>query len=424
MKHYQHIIAWTVIVFLGSFLSTSCHAHYVVTGIKFIGGSFQEVLKTAAEQNKYIFVHTASSKCRPCSIFANDYYTDTEVSNFFNANFLNYTLNIDNADYGNFARMNDLGAETELLFYNSNGSLIERTSGSEVQNKKDLLKKGYEVLKGRSQENNSEYERLKVKYETKRAECSVVDLYKFTYLSRTFGYPYNSLVNEYLETQRLSDMSSEVNRAFVYDFSDNVSSKAIDYFLADLQHYKTNMKGEQVNNRIKLAIQNTLVTAIKNRSNQLFEQILLVISKANLSNDKDYEFNVEAEYYEKANDWANLYKVTKQHIAFKSDDPRLLNDAAERFFKYVPDKNEKDLRLALTWAEKSVGFESECYNNLTLAKIYMRLKDYGSAKNKLEKCIEIGGIRERENTNSEDVKGYIKEAKNMLDEIKTLEGMK
>ena len=175
------------------------------------------------------------------------------------------------------------------------------------------------------------------------------------------------------------------------------------------------MKGEQVNNRIKLAIQNALKTATKNRDQGLFDQILAVIKSANLSNDKDYEFNVKADYYEKINDWTNLYKVTKEHIAFKHDDPRLLNDAAERFFKNAKDKD--DFRLALTWAKKSVEFENECYNNLTLAKLYTRLNEDELAFATFEKCIEIAKIREQ-NNDLEETYIYIKEAETMLDDLK------
>lgn len=392
MKHYQHIIAWAAIIFLASFASPSCHAHYAVTGIKFMNGSFQEILNTANEQSKYVFVHTTSSKCKPCSMFASDYYTDAEVSNFYNANFLNYTLNIDDPAYGNFARMNDLGTETELLFYNSNGFLMDRTSGSEVQNKRDLLNKGLAILKGRTEDSWNEFTTLKEKYKKDKSQCSPTDLYKLTYLSHTFGDPYNNLVNEYLNTQRLEEKSSDINRTFIYDFSDNVSNIAMTYFLADLQHYKRNMRGEQVNNRIKLAIQNTLKTVINNRDKELFDKMLDVIKSANLSNDKDYELNVKAEYYEQISDWNNLYKVTKEHIAFKHDDPRLLNDAAERFFKYARDKNKEDLKLALSWAKQSVGYESECYNNFTLGKLYNALNDKDMALATFEKCIEIGKL--------------------------------
>jgi tetratricopeptide (TPR) repeat protein len=173
------------------------------------------------------------------------------------------------------------------------------------------------------------------------------------------------------------------------------------------------MKGEQVNNRIKLAIQNTLKTAIKNRDRELFNQILAVIKSANLSNDKDYELNVKAEYYEQISDWNNLYKVTKEHIAFKHDDPRLLNDAAERFFKYARDNDKEDLRLALNWVKKSVEFESECYNNFTLGKLYNALNDKDMALATFEKCIEIGKLRGTEEANI-----YIKEAERRIDDIK------
>ena len=83
------------------------------------------------------------------------------------------------------------------------------------------------------------------------------------------------------------------------------------------------------------------------------------------------------------------------------------------------DKNKEDLKLALSWAKQSVGYESECYNNFTLGKLYNALNDKDMALATFEKCIEIGKLRLKGNTSdSANIYIYIKEAERMIDDIK------
>mgnify|MGYP000016755338 FL=1 len=52
-------------------------------GIKFIEGEkWDNVLRMAQEQNKYIFMDCYTSWCGPCKALAKDVFTKNEVGNF------------------------------------------------------------------------------------------------------------------------------------------------------------------------------------------------------------------------------------------------------------------------------------------------------------------------------------------------------
>ena len=59
-------------------------------GIRFIEGEkWENVLKMAQEQDKYIFMDCYTSWCGPCKALAKDIFTRKDVGDFFNANFIN-----------------------------------------------------------------------------------------------------------------------------------------------------------------------------------------------------------------------------------------------------------------------------------------------------------------------------------------------
>lgn len=59
-------------------------------GIRFKEGEpWENVLKMAREQNKYIFMDCYTSWCGPCKALAKDIFTQKKVGDFFNAHFIN-----------------------------------------------------------------------------------------------------------------------------------------------------------------------------------------------------------------------------------------------------------------------------------------------------------------------------------------------
>ncbi len=397
------------IIFVATWLLNSAftpvkNIHYDSSQIEFATGSLEEVLSQAQSSKKYVFVHTTSNSCTPCQGFAESYYQQQSVAEFYNDNFLNFKLDLDKFQYSNFARMHELGKDPALLYFDPNGYMIQKVVN--ISSANDLINAGRSLLKQRTKDNFHNLEAMKNKYDHSYNDTEF--LLEFAYLLKTFGEPYNAVVNQYLNTQKADDILNRTNRTFIYDFSDNLENNAIDFFLLDVHHYKEVVGGSQINNKIKISISNSIYTAIKETDTQLFDKSLKVIESANLPNAEHFKYYISSEFYEGTKDWENYAKINLQYFKdYNITDPVLLTDVALNFSLYV--KSKSQLNQAIKWADKSIEIDSNYKNNLSLAYLYRRLGKCQEALKAAEDASRIGTYRKED----------ISDAERLIDKIKS-----
>ena len=101
-------------------------------GIRFIEGEkWENVLKAAQEQDKYIFMDCYTSWCGPCKALAKDIFTRKDVGDFFNANFINVKYDMEKGEgkelYKHY-KSNIIGFPT-LLLINKEGKVMHQMAG-------------------------------------------------------------------------------------------------------------------------------------------------------------------------------------------------------------------------------------------------------------------------------------------------------
>ena len=238
-------------------------------------------------------------------------------------------------------------------------------------------------------ESREKYDALKKRYEN--AAASATDLYEMSYLSKKYYKPYNAYVNKYLETQ--TDMSLEQNRKFIYDFTLNVESKAIDYMLEELTYYKAKYDGKNINAKVKNAIRQSVNTAAMVSDKKLFYKALEVMEDAKISERVSFEYEMKSIFYQATDQWSKYAKmvvdfIEKKHIT----DPIFLSDAAYIFCNNID--NSKYLDKAISWCEQSINIESEYYNNYAYATLLYRLEREEEAIVAAKRAIKMAEKRE------------------------------
>jgi len=98
-------------------------------GIQFYKGSWQEALKNAEKENKIIFLDIYATWCGPCKKLKAHTFSDANVGNFYNTNFINVTLDGEKGEGVELAEKYGIKAYPTLLFINSSGKIIFRTAG-------------------------------------------------------------------------------------------------------------------------------------------------------------------------------------------------------------------------------------------------------------------------------------------------------
>ncbi|HEY8930220.1 MAG TPA: thioredoxin family protein [Mucilaginibacter sp.] len=116
-----------------------------VSHIVFIENSWDEALKQAALQNKYIFVDCYATWCGPCMMLKNRTFTDNKAAEFYNSNFINVSLDMEKGRGPELAQKWQLRAYPTLIIFDSKGKPILGTVG--FINASELIRFGREALK-------------------------------------------------------------------------------------------------------------------------------------------------------------------------------------------------------------------------------------------------------------------------------------
>lgn len=238
-----------------------------------------------------------------------------------------------------------------------------------------------------------DYQRLAV-LEQEIRDIDLVDsevLAEYAYLAKASHRPYNVIVNKYIELEQ-DKMKLPINRDFVFDFSTNLENSAIDFFVEDIAYFKEIYSGDRINEKIKEAIYQSVLTAIEERDNKLFEKSLAVIKEASLPDQDFFTFEMKSWFYQGVEDWDKYAKTAYNFITTRRiDEPVLLNEIAWTFHQYVT--NKKMLKYALVWSKKSVKIENEYYNNYTHAALLYKLGDQVQAMITIQNAIQIAKVR-------------------------------
>lgn len=98
-------------------------------GIHFTEGQWKEISSKAKKSGKYIFVDAYTTWCGPCKLLKSKTFLEDDVANYFNSNFINYTVDMEKGEGLNLADQWDVTAYPTLLFFSPEGKLLMRQVG-------------------------------------------------------------------------------------------------------------------------------------------------------------------------------------------------------------------------------------------------------------------------------------------------------
>lgn len=98
--------------------------------INFENGTFQEALEKAKKSNKLLFVDCYTSWCGPCKMLARDVFTNNEVADYFNANFISLKVDCEKGEGPQLRERFGVSSYPTLLFIDGNGKVVNKILGA------------------------------------------------------------------------------------------------------------------------------------------------------------------------------------------------------------------------------------------------------------------------------------------------------
>ncbi len=347
-------------------------------GIEFMQGSWKEILAEAGRQDKIVFVDAYTTWCGPCKMMDRNTFSQKEVGDFFNANFINAKIDMEKGEGPSLAQEYSVRAYPTFLFVDSEGQLVHRTLGYQeasmfIQNAKAALdpERRMSSMSARYAGGDRSPEFLR-RYTEARAGM--------------MDGSHLKIAEEYIKTQK--DWNTEENMEFIFQYAEDTDSPMFDYIFKNRAKFEDAFGAEMVRSKIQesgfrkvVSSGNMMPETMAQKMDAFFNEKCPDIARQlsgqtamtiyRMTGKKDLYAKSAVEYYDQ----------------FPSDNFLELNEIAWGFYETVDDKAL--LEKALAWGLRSVSLQSEYFNNDTVAALYYKLGNKKQAMKYAKAAIAI-----------------------------------
>jgi len=167
-------------------------------------------------------------------------------------------------------------------------------------------------------------------------------------------------VKEYIEKEGIDNLTKRRHLNFIFDFADDIHEQPFEILLSYKERYIELFGREAVDNRIKKSIRSAVIIAARYQNIEAFESISHTVKKAQLANQKDFEFLMLTVYYENTQNWTEFTNTTETYTQQNPYiEASVLNDLAWRYALHI--ENKVKLQEALTWSERAMEMEPKVF---------------------------------------------------------------
>lgn len=377
MKH-------TVVIFM---LALACAGAFAQTapnsGISFFHGSWNEALAEAKKQNKLIFVDVYAEWCGPCKAMAMNTFTNTEVGNFYNKNFINYKLDAEKGEGPGLAARWEVSAYPTLVYVNAVGDVVFRAMGSMPP--ADLLDMGQKALaeKGKSRPVRQE------------AAPGTEELLEQALKLQRKGEDYGPIAAQYFAAQHERDLLTNRGWEAISALTTKPDSREF-LLLLEKRATFTKIGGSlAVQTKISDVLRTAWQTSLEAGDSKAQDNILAIAEKAGDNGQILQRLKMEKFIFLK--DSKSYAEATIQYFtAYTITDTAQLNDAVNQFVNLVEEQDK--LIFADRWARQSLALANSYHTHLLYARLHAKRGEYFKGMGEAKQAAHFPGITEEQQT--------------------------
>ena len=395
----------TSIITFGIISALTVSAVAQTRSIAFEHGSFDEIKAKALKENKLIFIDAYTTWCGPCKQMAKNVFTNDEVADHYNKNFVNAKIDMEKGEGIEIAKKFQVQCYPNLLFVDGNGNLVHRIAGS-------MTAKDFIALAEDAKIPEKQFSYYSKNYESNKSNTAF--LLKYIEAREATCLQSDEIVKDYFLQQKESDLTNKANWDMILNQVNNADSKEFNYLITNRKKYSDLYTEKEVNRKIDAVNQNQLMSIIKAKP---FDEKKYIDTKAkiqllNTPNTNMIFFETDLKLAQLNQDWNAYAKLAVANVdQFYSKDAEALNSFAWTFYEKVEENDA--LLKAESWAKKSCDLEKNYANLDTYAAVLYKEGKKELALEAANKAIETA---KKEKYAPEDYK----ETTELINKIKAL----
>lgn len=329
-------------------------------GIEFFHGTWQEALEKSKEEGKLIFVDAYTQWCGPCKMMAKSTFTDPEVGEFFNKNFINVKMDMEAAESKEFKRSFSVSAYPTLFWINSDNEAVHKSVGAKKP--ADLITTAIQAAKKNDQ--SGKYE---AQYLEGNRDYDLV--YNYVKALNQADKPSLKIANDYLDSH--PDISNIQKEKFVFEACQEADSKLCKSLMESASNLKKEFGTELWDEKIEQISWKTVEKAIEFEYMDLLDEAVEVMNQ-NHSNPKPFEYEAKMMYHSFMKNAQEYEKYNKDYYKkYAKKDPNLIKTLIDQMkSRFLENKdimeNAEDYAKQLTKLEKTEAHYIEYIQMLTV----------------------------------------------------------
>ncbi|MES2567280.1 MAG: thioredoxin fold domain-containing protein [Bacteroidota bacterium] len=373
--------------------------------IAFETGSFDEIKAKALKENKLIFVDAYTTWCGPCKQMAKSVFTNNDVADHYNKNFVNAKIDMEKGEGIELAKKYQVQCYPNLLFIDGNGNLVHRVAGS-------MPAKDFIALAEDAKVPEKQFGSYVKNYESNKTNADF--LVKYIEVREATCLSSEEIVKDYFLLQNESNLTSKDNWNMIVNHVNDPSSREFKYLVANKKKYDDLYSAKVVEEKMDAVNKNLLLSIIRTKpfNEQKYSEAKKDITLLNLPNTKLIFFESDINLTQVNQDWPGYAKLAVANVdQYYSNDANELNNFAWTFYEKVEDKDA--LLKAESWSMKACEMKKDYANMDTYAAI---LYKEGKKELALEAANKAIALAKKEKMTADDYKG----TSELLQKIKEL----
>lgn len=346
--------------------------------IEFEHGTFAELLAKAKKENKMIFIDCYTTWCGPCKWMAKNIFTNDTAADFYNKNFMNAKIDMENGEGIEIAKKYGIRAYPTLLYLNSDGAQIHRICGA--GSVKSFIADGEDAMSP-----NKQLATAVVNFGNGKVDTKTAADY-FSKLDRACQ-SFNTEMNNYFSSVKEADLYTRGNWDIIYKHVNDYNSKIFQTLESNKETFAKLINADSVESKINQIYANGLWTTLQNKNMVEYELIKSKLKKSKTKEAEKILLQSDISIYQQSQDWAKYAFAVSEYIS-KCDapNPGELNGYAWSFYENIDDK--KMLENAVEWSKKSIELYPDWAFYDTNAALLFKLGKKSDAQSMAKKAIE------------------------------------
>jgi len=352
------------------------------TGIRFVKEGFDAAVQKAKAEKKPVFLHAYASWCHYCQFMADSVYTDREVSEFYNSNYISVKMDMEQEGREMNKKLRVKTYPT-IVFFDYNGTgMMHRESGK--KSKAEFLQLGRDAL-----DSTKQLRTFERRYYNKTATVAEITTY-FKMLDKA-GLDNQAPINAYLEGLSDQKMLEYENWRIMYDLFKEVELPAFGRVMALRKGYEEKYTADSIDNKVISLYMTALMSRVQKLDTGGYNNMITKLKKSGMDLSEKIIDYAELNKAKMKSDWKTYQQLAVPFIEKHCmQDYRRLNEVAYNFYERVNDTLL--LSKAIVWSETAVATQDNVRNNHTLASLYYKA---GRKKEARAACLHTMEIAKR-----------------------------